>query len=63
MSIDLSGTFLKNSAREPVFFGFATFAELFFGVVGANILRTGLETGDATSVRVPRTVPALGDVT
>lgn len=56
-------TFLKNNAKEPVFFGLLGVALLVLGVVGADDGLTGLDVGDAMELLGASTLPARGDVT
>lgn len=56
-------TFLKNSAKEPVFFGLLGVVPLALGVVGVDDSLTGLDVGDAMAPLGANTLPACGDVT
>lgn len=51
-------TFLKNSAKEPVFFGLLGVVPLALGVVGADDSLPGLDVGDAMAPLGANTLPA-----
>ena len=56
-------TFLKKSAKEPVFFGLLGVGAFALGVVGDDVDLRGLDVGDATELLGAMTLPACGDVT
>ena len=58
-----AATFLKNSAKEPVFLGLLGVGTFDLGVVGAEVDLTGLDVGDAMALLGAKTLPACGDVT
>ena len=59
----MAATFLKNSAKEPVFLGLLGVGAFDLGVVGADDDLTGLDVGDAMALLGAKTLPAWGDVT
>ena len=56
-------TFLKNSAKEPVFLGLMGVMFLPFGVPGADDALSGLDIGDVIDELGVKALPAWGDVT
>jgi len=54
----MAATFLKNSAKEPVFLGLLGVGAFDLGVVGADDDLTGLDVGDAMVLLGAKTLPA-----
>lgn len=51
-------TFLKNSAKEPVFLGLMGVVFLPFGVAGADDALSGLDIGDVIAALGVKALPA-----